>query len=96
MKDTKDELIKKLDRNKDELIEWLETECQSPETADLSHSFAGSLMIRLADISYIESKISALEQEQKIPKKKKEDSKIKICAGCGSFAHGNPGHDISI
>lgn len=29
------------------------------------------------------------------PKKKRSPS-IKICLGCGSFAHGNPGHDISI
>ena len=36
-----------------ELIDWLETECQSPETADLSHSFAENLMIKLAEISYM-------------------------------------------
>lgn len=29
-------------------------------------------------------------------KKKPQGSKIKICAACGGFAHGNPGHDISI
>ena len=51
------ELIEKLE----ELYEWLETECQSPETADLSHSFAENLMIRLAKISYI--KINALKAE---------------------------------
>ena len=33
---------------------------------------------------------------EKPPKRiRTKSSKIKICAGCGSFAHGNPGHDIT-
>ena len=36
------------------------------------------------------------EQERKRPYlKKAKESSIKICAGCGSFAHGNSGHDIT-
>jgi hypothetical protein len=54
-----------------ELIEWLETECQSPETADLSHSFAENLMIKLAEISYL--KLSVLEAE--VPEEKEEPLK---------------------
>jgi hypothetical protein len=35
------------------------------------------------------------EPEQVRPKRKSRYiPKVKICAGCGSFAHGNPGHDI--
>ena len=29
------------------------------------------------------------------PVKRKKRSSNKVCAGCGSFAHGNPGHDIT-
>jgi hypothetical protein len=59
---TKDQLIIE---KQDELVDWLETECQSSETADLSHSFAESLMIRLAEISYIEFELAALKQKAK-------------------------------
>lgn len=37
-----------------------------------------------------------LALDEKKPRNKKVKTKIKICAACGSFAHGNPGHDISI
>src|SRR3990172_6165415 len=66
----RDKLIIKKNKKHEELIEWLETECQSPETADLSHSFAENLMIKLAEISYIESELSALEKE--VPEEKPE------------------------
>ncbi|HLD89409.1 MAG TPA: hypothetical protein VI911_00055 [Patescibacteria group bacterium] len=59
----RDKLIIEKNKKHEELIEWLETECQSPETADLSHSFAENLMIKLAEISYIENELSALEKE---------------------------------
>jgi hypothetical protein len=37
-----------------------------------------------------------VEQEENKPKRKSRYiPKVKICAGCGSFAHGNPGHDIT-
>jgi len=61
---TKDQLIIE---KQDELVDWLETECQSSETADLSHSFAESLMIRLAEISYIESELAALKEQPEKP-----------------------------
>jgi hypothetical protein len=35
---------------------------------------------------------SQIGKEPKKPKQKRQS--FKICAGCGSFAHGNPGHDI--
>ena len=41
----------------------------------------------------IKSELDAIESGQK-PKRTREP-KIKICAACGSFAHGNPGHDIT-
>lgn len=40
--------------------------------------------------------IRALESPEKSAKKDFKKANIKICAGCGSFAHGNPGHDITI
>jgi acetyl-CoA carboxylase beta subunit len=52
-------------RRYEELIDWLETECQSTETADLSHSFVENLWIRLNEISYM--KINQ-PQEQAIDK----------------------------
>jgi hypothetical protein len=45
-----------------------------------------------------ESQIKEYIQEKEKPIRKSRGyggSKIKICAGCGSFAHGNPGHDIT-
>ena len=47
------------------------------------------------DLRYrkIKSELAAIELDQK-PKRNKEP-KIKICAACGGFAHGNPGHDIT-
>ena len=40
--------------------------------------------------------ISALEQQiEEGEEKPKKETKVKICAGCGGFAHGNPGHDIT-
>jgi|WetSurMetagenome_2_1015567.scaffolds.fasta_scaffold00103_14 hypothetical protein len=57
--DTRDAVIEKME----ELVEWLEVECQSSETADLSHSFAECLMIKLAEISYL--KVNALQSESK-------------------------------
>ena len=32
---------------------------------------------------------------KKAERKKREYPSIKICAGCGSFAYGNQGHDIT-
>lgn len=36
------------------------------------------------------------ELKEKSAKKDFKKANIKICAGCGNFAHGNPGHDITI
>jgi hypothetical protein len=57
-----------------ELVEWLEVECQSPETADLSHSFAESLMIKLAEISYL--KVNTLQSGEG------EEQKEQPCEHC--------------
>jgi len=35
------------------------------------------------------------EQKEPVKRKIPKEPKIKICAGCGSFAHGNSGHDIT-
>lgn len=44
----------------------------------------------------LRKKLVTLTDQINAKTKKPKGSKIKICAGCGSFAHGNPGHDISI
>ena len=39
-------------------------------------------------------KVFIKSEAPKPKRKRKYIPKVKICAGCGSFAHGNPGHDI--
>ena len=50
-----------------------------------------------AKFTKLESELSAIEaesgEEEDKPKKKARNS-FKICAGCGSLAHGNPGHNL--
>ena len=49
-----------------------------------------------ANIEKVADAILALfEQKESVKKKIPKETKIKICAACGSFAHGNPGHDIT-
>jgi len=42
----------------------------------------------------LRSELQSVEREEKPKRKGRYIPKVKICAGCGSFAHGNPGHDI--
>ena len=52
--------------------------------------------ITKSDFADIADAILALfEQKESVKKKIPKETKIKICAACGSFAHGNPGHDIT-
>lgn len=77
-----------------ELIIWLDSECPAVapplepyDNSDLSHNFCELLRIRLDEINRLRSQVE--------PTKKRKYTHTKICAGCGSFAHGNPGHDIT-
>jgi hypothetical protein len=56
----KEEHYRKIIEKMWELVDWLEEECQSTETAKLSHSFAEDLMVRLADISYLKSNLQPI------------------------------------
>jgi len=49
----------------------------------------------IEQVNHLTKVLSSLSNESIKKKSVKEYSKIKICAGCGSFAHGNPGHDIT-
>ena len=42
----------------------------------------------------LSNELSSLETKPK--RKSRYIPRVKICAGCGSIAHGNPGHDIII
>jgi archaellum biogenesis ATPase FlaH len=43
----------------------------------------------------LREELAALEAKEEKPNRVRKEPSIKICAGCGSFAHGNPGHDIT-
>jgi hypothetical protein len=49
---------------------------------------------KLADDLIEQSLNSQPESVVKEEKPKSKRQSFKICAGCGSFAHGNPGHDL--
>lgn len=73
------------------IINWLEIRLNDLD----SYDFYVGAKERLTNIKSDLSALKALEGEEVKPKRKNQPS-IKICAGCGGFAHGNPGHDITI
>lgn len=63
----------------------------TPQINTKLNIIADKLEIVTSEIKQIEE---AIEKEEK-PKRIRKEASIKICAACGSFAHGNPGHDIT-